>query len=99
MTGTFPLLTEVLSNSEIGLPGIKAVLTAHLDALDTQFETSFRDVSDDEGQWIRAPFSKDDISNTNLSCRAQDQQVDLSCDCSLKVKFRKQSLTAFLALH
>ena len=49
ITGMFPLLTECLNNSEIGLPSIKAVFTVHLNALDSQFETYFRDVSDDSG--------------------------------------------------
>ena len=86
---------QLESSSEIELASIKAVLIAHVNALDTQLETYFRGISDDKRQWIRAPFSEDVISNKNLSCWAQDQLVDLSCDGNLKVKFREQSLTAF----
>ena len=64
IAGMFPLLREFLSNSEIGLPSIKEVLIAHVNAWDAQFETYFRDISDNTWRWIRAPFSEDVVSNT-----------------------------------
>ena len=45
-------------------------------------------------EWIRIPFS-DVVSPGDFSVQERDQFVELSCDCGLKIEFKKDTFCDF----
>ncbi|XP_059362102.1 zinc finger BED domain-containing protein 5 [Carassius carassius] len=95
----FPALESFLSDNDLTLDGrLRDNITAHLVSLRQQFLDYFPVMPEAEAsRWMRNPFSinTSQMASQDLTVGEQESLIELSCDETLKVAFRTQTLLDF----
>ena len=89
----FEKLDMLVDHREIGLPvQIKSDILEHLSSLESEFERYFPEISYDELDFVRNPFT---FSVEKVSDECQDEFLDLVNDSSAKQVYHEKLLTEF----
>jgi hypothetical protein len=93
----FPKLNTFIedNNMEISKTGIEQCIREHLINLQSSFSKYFPEKMNDKYSCIRDPFHEVSPPNNNFSLKEEENYMDLTCDTSLKLRFRRESLTEF----
>jgi hypothetical protein len=81
---------------EISETGIERCIREHLINLQSSFSKYFPEKMNDKYSWIRDPFHEVSPPNNDFSLKEEEKYIDLTSDTSLKLRFRRESLTEFL---
>jgi hypothetical protein len=93
----FPKLNAFIedNNMEISETGIERCIREHFINLQSSFSTYFPEKMNDKYSWNRDPFHEVSLPNNDFSLEEEENYIDLTSDTSLKLKFRRESLTEF----
>ncbi|XP_075472991.1 protein FAM200B [Ascaphus truei] len=90
----FQCLSEFIEASNANPREIDSVIKTHLENLHQNLSERFRDLQTGELHWIGNPFDTD-VGSTHLPLTDQEKLIELSNDSTLKIEFKKKSLTSF----
>jgi hypothetical protein len=93
----FPRLNAFIedNNMEISETGIERCIRKHLINLQSGSSKYFPEKMNDKYSWIRDPFHEVSPPNNDFSLDEEENYIDLTSDTSLKLRFRRESLTEF----
>ncbi|RXN12879.1 zinc finger BED domain-containing 5-like protein [Labeo rohita] len=94
ITDMFPNLSEFLDTNGMGVDFMLNTITSHLISLNEHFSHYFPDTDMEKYDWVRDPFSCDMIAS-GLSGKAEDELLELSSDCTLRMRFNQQGPAEF----
>jgi hypothetical protein len=83
------------NNMEISETGIERCIREHLINLQSIFSEYSPEQMNDKYRWIRDPFHEVLPPNNDFSLEEEENYIDLTSDTSLKLIFRRESLTKF----
>jgi hypothetical protein len=72
----------------------KKIIVNHIRSLKQHFEIYFPNLNMSVNDWIKSPFNVDSESQ-NLCIENKDKLIELSCDSTLKLKFRNVLIENF----
>jgi hypothetical protein len=93
----FPKLNAFVedNNMEISETGIERCIREHLINLQSGSSKYFPEKMNGKYSWIRDPFHEVSPPNNDFSLDEEVNYIDLTSDTSLKLRFRRESLTEF----
>jgi hypothetical protein len=83
------------NNMEISETGIERCIREHPINLQSSFSKYFPEKMNDKYSWFRDPFHEVSPPNNDFSLEEEENYIDLTSDTSLKLRFRRESLTEF----
>jgi hypothetical protein len=92
----FPNLSVFIEEMEINETGIEQCIREHLINLQSSFSKYFPEKMNVKYSWIIDPFREVSSPNNDFSLEEEENYIDLTSDTSLKLRFRRDSLTEFL---
>uniref|UniRef100_K7GJS8 DUF4371 domain-containing protein n=1 Tax=Pelodiscus sinensis TaxID=13735 RepID=K7GJS8_PELSI len=81
----FPSLCDFVAENNASVSPIKTLISAHLKILETEFSNLFKNLPNEEFQWVLNPF----VKHIKI---LQEQQIDIREDGNLLVKFQHKPL-------
>jgi hypothetical protein len=93
----FPKLDAFIEDNNMGISetGIEQCIREHLINLQSSFSKYFPEKMNDKYSWIRDPFHDVSPPKNDFSLKEEENYIDLTSDTSLKLRFRRESLTEF----
>lgn len=89
----FPHLYDI--SAKVSVEENKNIFIEHLDQLLIHFSHYFQDIDDTKFAWIRNPFVDEQNDEFELTTAEKEKLIELSCDSSLKQKFKSETLVQF----
>jgi hypothetical protein len=83
------------NNVELSETGIERCIREHLINLQSSFSKYFPEKMNDKYSWNRGPSHKVSPPKNDFSLEEEENYIGLAFDNSLKLRFRRQSLTEF----
>jgi hypothetical protein len=83
------------NNMEISKIGIERCIREHLINLQSSFYKYLPEKMNDKHSWIRDPFHDVPPPKNDFSLEEEENFIDFTSDTSLKLRFRRESLTGF----
>ncbi|KAG6925167.1 zinc finger BED-type containing 5 [Chelydra serpentina] len=87
----FPSLCDFVAENDISVSPIKTLISAHLKNLETEFSNLFKNLPNEEFQWVLNPFVKN-INMQHLLISLQEQLIDIREDGNLLPEFQQKPL-------
>jgi hypothetical protein len=93
----FPKLNAFIENNnmEISETGTERFIREHLINLQSSFSKYFPEKMNDKYSRIRDAFHEVSPPNNDFSLEEEENYIDLTSDTSLKLRFRRESLTEY----